>query len=56
MKKYVALLCGINVGRNKKAEMSKLKKSFEFFGFSNVLTYINTVRKIEEILREKKEL
>ncbi len=42
MTKYVALLRGINVGGNKKVEMTKLKKVFESLGFSSVLTYINT--------------
>lgn len=39
---YVALLRGINVGGNKKVEMSKLKKAFESLGFVNVTTYINS--------------
>ncbi|MHB1089711.1 MAG: DUF1697 domain-containing protein [Ilumatobacteraceae bacterium] len=39
---YVALLRGINVGGNKKVEMSKLKKAFESLGFANVTTYINS--------------
>lgn len=39
---YVALLRGINVGGNKKVEMSKLKKVFESLGFANVSTYINS--------------
>lgn len=39
---YVALLRGINVGGNKKVEMSKLKKVFESLGFTNVTTYINS--------------
>ncbi len=39
---YIALLRGINVGGNKKVEMSKLKKVFEDLGFVNVTTYINS--------------
>lgn len=42
MKKYVALLRGINVGGNKKVEMSKLKKAFEDMEYQNVSTYINS--------------
>lgn len=42
MKKYVALLRGINVGGNSKVEMKKLKEVFESLGFSNVSTYINS--------------
>ena len=42
MTTYVALLRGINVGGNKKVEMSKLKKAFEPMGFSDVSTYINS--------------
>lgn len=41
-KKFVAFLRGINVGGNKKVEMSKLKKVFESLGFVNVSTYINS--------------
>ena len=42
MKKYVALLRGINVGGNNKVEMKKLKSVFESAGFLNVATYINS--------------
>jgi len=42
MKRYVALLRGINVGGNKKVEMKKLKSVFESLGFKNVSTYINS--------------
>jgi uncharacterized protein (DUF1697 family) len=42
MKKYVALLRGINVGGNNKVEMKKLKTVFESAGFQNVSTYINS--------------
>lgn len=40
--KYVALLRGINVGKNKRIEMKKLKEVFEFLGCANVSTYINS--------------
>ena len=42
MKKYVALLRGINVGGNNKIEMAKLKNCFESLGYTNVVTYINS--------------
>jgi len=42
MKKYVALLRGINVGGNNKVDMRKLKVVFEGLGFQNVSTYINS--------------
>lgn len=51
MKKYVALLRGINVGGNNKVEMPRLKKAFESLGFSNVSTYINTGNVIFETSR-----
>lgn len=54
MKKYVALLRGINVGGNKKVEMLKLRKVFESLGFLNVSTYINTGNVIFET--NKKDL
>ncbi len=42
MKKYVALLRGINVGGNNTIKMDDLKVSFTSAGFVNVLTYINS--------------
>ncbi len=42
MQKYVALLRGINVGWNKKVEMSRLKTCFEEMGHEDVTTYINS--------------
>lgn len=42
MTTYLALLRGINVGWNKKVEMSRLKACFEEMGFQNVSTYINS--------------
>lgn len=42
MKKYVALLRGINVGGSKKVDMKKLKKVFLELGFEGVSTYINS--------------
>jgi len=39
---FVALLRGINVGGNKKVEMSRLKSSFEKMGYRSVRTYINS--------------
>ncbi len=42
MKKYVALLRGINVGGNNKVEMARLRKCFETLGYQNVSTYINS--------------
>lgn len=42
MRKYVALLRGINVGGNNRVEMKKLKRVFESLGFTNVSTYINS--------------
>lgn len=42
MKRYVALLRGINVGGNNKVSMQDLKKVFEELGFVDVSTYINS--------------
>lgn len=39
---YVALLRGINVGGNKKVDMTTLKTTFENAGAENVRTYINS--------------
>ncbi|WP_099468103.1 DUF1697 domain-containing protein [Konateibacter massiliensis] len=42
MKKYIALLRGINVGGKNKIAMPELKKMFEENGYQDVLTYINS--------------
>lgn len=42
MKKYIALLRGINVGGKNKIPMSELKTVFEESGFQDVVTYINS--------------
>ncbi|GGC95011.1 DUF1697 domain-containing protein [Enterococcus wangshanyuanii] len=42
MKKYIALLRGINVSGKNKIAMSKLKTACETLGFTNVTTYINS--------------
>lgn len=42
MKKYIALLRGINVGGKNKVSMAELKTLFEENGFHDVLTYINS--------------
>lgn len=42
MKKYIALLRGVNVGGKNKISMSELKSTFEEYGFLDVKTYINS--------------
>ena len=42
MKKYIALLRGVNVGGNNKVPMPLLKAAFEQAGFADVSTYINS--------------
>ena len=42
LKKYIALLRGINVGGNNKIAMPALKAAFEAEGFTGVSTYINS--------------
>lgn len=65
MKKYVALLRGINVGGNNKVDMGELKVVFEKMGFFDVSTYINSgnvlfsskaepsAEKIEKVIEKK---
>lgn len=51
MKKYVALLRGINVGGNKKVSMVELKKLFQSLGFENPKTLLasgNVIFEAEE--------
>ena len=42
MRKYVALLRGVNVSGKNKVSMSELSNAFEGIGFSDVVTYINS--------------
>lgn len=42
MKRYIALLRGINVGGKNKISMSELKKGFAELGFSEITTYLNS--------------
>ena len=42
MKKYIALLRGINISGKNKVSMPLLKVAFEELGFLNVSTYINS--------------
>ena len=41
MKRYVALLRGVNISGKNKVPMAELKKVFEKIGFSEVKTYLN---------------
>jgi uncharacterized protein (DUF1697 family) len=40
--KIVALLRGVNVGKNRRMDMKKIRHIFESLGYSNVTTYINS--------------
>ena len=42
MKRYVALLRGINISGKNKIPMAELKKEFERLGFIEVKTHMNT--------------
>lgn len=42
MKRYIALLRGINISGKNKISMSELKKGFEELGFAEVKTYLNS--------------
>lgn len=42
MKRYVALLRGINISGKNKIPMEELKRSFENLGFGDVKTYLNS--------------
>lgn len=60
MKRYIALLRGINVGGRNKISMSELKKYFTELDFAEVATYLNsgnvvfsTVAEDEAILSDK---
>ena len=40
--KYIALLRGINIGRNKRIKMADLVKTFEALGFKKIKTYLQS--------------
>ena len=42
MKRYIALLRGINIGGKNKIDMSKLKEAFAELGFTDITTYLNS--------------
>jgi uncharacterized protein (DUF1697 family) len=59
MKKFIALLRGINVSGQKKIKMSDLKLLFEEMGFKDVQTYIqsgNVIFSSKEISADKLEI
>lgn len=52
MKRYVALLRGINVGGRNKISMAALKKEFEKLGFEEVQTHLNSGNVIFSVDKE----
>ena len=42
MKRYIALLRGINISGKNKVPMAELKKGFETLAFEEVKTYLNS--------------
>ena len=42
MKRYIALLRGVNVGGKNKIAMAELKQGFEALGFTEVRTHLNS--------------
>ena len=40
--KYIALLRGINIGRNKRIKMADLVETLELLGFKNIKTYLQS--------------
>lgn len=54
MKRFVALLRGINVSGKNKIPMAELKKNFENLGFAEVKTYLNSGNVIFQV--RKREL
>jgi uncharacterized protein (DUF1697 family) len=54
--KYIALLRGINVGKEHRVDMKKLKAIFESLGNTNVSTYINSGNVIFESEDDQKNV
>ena len=55
MKRFVALLRGINVSGKNKIPMAELKKDFENLGFAEVKTYLNSGNVIFSSQEERTE-
>jgi len=53
--KYVALLRGINAGKNRRVDMKRLRELFESLGFENVSTYINSGNVLFESDKKQRE-
>jgi len=54
--KYIALLRGINIGGNRKVEMSILRTLFQSLGYTDVATYINSGNVIFESNKKQDEI
>ncbi|MDD2766606.1 MAG: DUF1697 domain-containing protein [Candidatus Moranbacteria bacterium] len=54
--KYIALLRGINAGKERRVDMKKLKVLFESLGYDNVSTYINSGNVIFEGKDKQQEI
>jgi len=54
--KYIALLRGLNVGKEKRIDMKDLKRIFESLNFEKVSTYINSGNIFFETQKEQKDL
>lgn len=54
--KYIALLRGLNVGKEKRIDMKDLKRIFESLNFEKVSTYINSGNIFFETEKEQKDL
>lgn len=52
MKRYIALLRGVNISGKNKIVMSELKEAFEKLGFTDVKTYLNSGNVVFSAKRE----
>ena len=55
MKRYIALLRGVNISGKNKVPMAELKKGFEGLGFGEVKTYLNSGNVIFSSVEENTE-
>ena len=55
MKRYIALLRGVNISGKNKGPMAELKKGFEGLGFGEVKTYLNSGNVIFSSVEENTE-
>lgn len=51
MKRYIALLRGVNISGKNKVSMAQLKQLFEDLDYKEVKTYLNAVMSFSQVMK-----